>query len=231
MMSQQSPKPTLPLVYLVRPPQVSREGRPPLLIQLHGLGSNERDLFEFSELLDPRLLVLSVRAPLTVGPASYAWFHVDFLPQGFAVNVEEFRASQATLARFIGEATDAYQADPERVYLMGFSQGCIMSLTLALTQPELVAGVVGMSGRLPPEAIPLFAPREELAGLPLLVQHGTRDEVIPIRYAREAQKVLADLPVDLTYHEYEMRHEVTPASLEEALAWLTARLNGPRRTA
>lgn len=230
-MSQRSPKPNLPLVYLVRPPQVSSEDWPPLLIQLHGIGSNERDLFDFSELLDPRLLVLSVRAPLTVGPESYAWFHVDFLPQGYAVNVDEFRASQQTLAQFIDEAAEAYHANPERVYLMGFSQGCIMSLTLALSHPELVAGVVGMSGRIPPEAIPSFAPKDELAGLPLLVQHGTDDGVIPIRYAHEAQKVLADLSVDLTYHEYEMRHEVTPASLEEALAWLTARLNGPRRTA
>jgi phospholipase/carboxylesterase len=229
-MSQRSPHPQLPLVYLVRPPQVNSDEWPPLLIQLHGIGSNERDLFDFAELLDPRFLVLSVRAPLTVGPDSYAWFHVDFLPQGFAVNGEEFRASQEKLADFLDEAVNAYHANPERVYLMGFSQGCIMSLTLALSHPELVAGVAGMSGRLPPEAIPSFAPKDELAGLPLLVQHGTADGVIPIRFAREAQKVLADLPVDLTYHEYEMRHEVTPASLEEALAWLTARLNGPRRT-
>ena len=131
--------------------------------------------------------------------------------------------------RFIGEATEAYQADPQRVYLVGFSQGASMSLIAALTHPELVAGAAVMSGRLMPEAVPWFAPKEQVAGLPLLLVHGTEDTVIPIRYGRQAREALTDLPVDLTYHEYTMAHEVTSDSLEEVLAWLAARLDGPRR--
>jgi phospholipase/carboxylesterase len=228
-MSQSSSAPKLSLVHLVRPPQTDVEGQPPLLIQLHGIGSNERDLFSFADLLDPRFLVLSVRAPLVLGPGSFAWFHVDFLPQGYVINAEELRASHETIIRFINEATRAYQTDPERVYLVGFSQGGSMSLAAALAHPELVAGAAIMSGRLMPEARPLFASKEQVAGLPLLVVHGTGDEVIPIRYARQAREALADLPVDLTYHEYQMEHEVTPASLDEVLTWFTAQLNGPRR--
>jgi phospholipase/carboxylesterase len=228
-MSQSSSAPELPLVHLVWPPRTDFGGKPPLLIQLHGIGSNERDLFQFAELLDPRFLVLSVRAPLTLGPDSFAWFHVDFLPQGYVINAQELRASHETLLRFIGEAVEAYLADPERVYLVGFSQGASMSLAAALTHPEMVAGAAIMSGRLLPEVAPWFAPKEQVAGMPLLLVHGTGDEVIPIHYARQAREALANLPVNLTYHEYEMAHEVTPASLNEMLAWFTAQLNGPRR--
>src|SRR5579885_1965360 len=93
-MSQPSSRPKLSLVHLVRPPQTEVAGKPPLLIQLHGIGSNEYDLFEFADLLDPRFVVLSARAPLVLGLGSFAWFHVDYLPQGYAIKTEELRASQ-----------------------------------------------------------------------------------------------------------------------------------------
>ncbi len=228
-MSQSSSTPKLSLAYLVRRPDVSSEGKPPLLIQLHGIGSNERDLFGYSDLLDPRFVVISARAPNMIGPAAYAWFEVEYLPQGYNINTDQFRASYETLARFIGEATEAYQADPQRVYLNGFSQGAGMSLVVALAHPELVAGAAIMSGRLLEEGASWFAPQERLRGLPLLVTHGTEDGVIPIRYARQMRQALEALPVSLTYHEYEMAHEVTPDNLDDVLAWLTARLDGPRR--
>jgi len=228
-MSQPSSTPQLSLAHLIRPPKTPGAGKAPLLIQLHGVGSNERDLFAFADLLDQRFLVVSARAPLVAGPDSFAWFDVRFLPQGNVINGEQLRSSLAALAQFIGEAVEAYQADPERVYLLGFSQGGIMGLTAALTNQARVAGVAAMSARIPPEVIPWFAPKEELTGLPLLMTHGTEDMVIPLRYAQEARNVLAELPVDLTYHEYEMGHQVTPKSLDAVLAWLTARLDGSRR--
>ncbi len=227
-MSQPSSTPKLSLVHLVRPTRTMVEGQPPLLIQLHGVGSNERDLFAFADLLDPRFLVVSARAPLVVGPDNFAWFEVRFLPQGSVIlSAEQVRASRDLLVRFIGEAVEAYQTDPERVYLLGFSQGGIMSLTVALTHPALVAGVAAMSARIPAEVVPWFAPKEQVAGLPVLMTHGTEDDVIPIRAAREARNLLAELPVDLTYREYEMGHQVSPKSLDDVLAWLTARLNSP----
>jgi phospholipase/carboxylesterase len=140
----------LSLVHLVRPPRAESDGKPPLLLQLHGVGSNERDLFGFAELLDPRFLVLSLRAPLVRGPESFAWFNVEFLPVGFKIEPEQLRASRDAIVRFIGEAVDAYDADAERVYLLGFSQGAIMSLTTALSRPAPIAGIVPLSGRLPP---------------------------------------------------------------------------------
>ena len=72
---------TLSLVHLVCEPIVKAD-TPPLLLLLHGVGSNEDDLFGLAPYLDERFLIISVRAPNTLGPGSYAWFDVDFTPQG-----------------------------------------------------------------------------------------------------------------------------------------------------
>ena len=218
---------TLPLVHLVRQPIIEAD-TPPLLLLLHGIGSNEYDLYELAPFLDKRFQIISVRAPITLGPGSYAWFEVDFTPQGPAINPIQVETSLKTLVTFIKEAITAYGADPKQVYLMGFSQGAIMSASVALIQPDLVAGAVLMSGRIPPEIRPLIAFKEELSGLPLLVVHGTADMVLPITYGRASREFLSSLPVDLTYHEYPMSHEVSQESLSDVTTWLTEQLDKAR---
>ncbi len=91
----------LPLVYLeYGPRQPAPEGKkPPLLLMLHGVGANERDLFPLAPELDPRLQILSLRAPLTRGPNSYAWFTVAFLPTGFKIAPEQLDASRKRVDR------------------------------------------------------------------------------------------------------------------------------------
>ena len=215
---------TLSLVHLVRQPKVEAS-TPPLLLLLHGVGSNERDLFGLVPYLDKRFLIISARAPNTLGPGSYAWFEVDFNPQGPVINPEQAEASRKTLITFQDEAVKAYGADPKQVYLMGFSQGAIMSASVALTRPELVAGAALMSGRILPEIQPLIASNEELTGLPFLVVHGTADMVLPISHGRASRQLLSSLPVELTYHEYRMGHEVSQESLADVAAWLSARLD------
>ena len=215
---------TLPLVYLVRQPKIETD-TPPLLLLLHGIGSNEHDLYGLAPFLDERFLIISVRATNTLGPGSYAWFEADFTPQGPVINPAQAEASRKTLITFLNEAVTAYSADPNRVYLMGFSQGAIMSASVALTQPELVAGVVLMSGRILPEIQPLIASHEELNGLPFLVVHGTADMVLPITYGRASRELLSSLPVELTYHEYQMGHEVNQQSLNDVTAWLSQQLD------
>src|SRR5690349_8842275 len=86
----------LPLAYLEYGPRQSvPEGeKPPLLLMLHGVGANERDLFPLAPELDPRLQILSLRAPLTRGPNSYAWFTVAFLPEGYKIAPEQLDASR-----------------------------------------------------------------------------------------------------------------------------------------
>jgi phospholipase/carboxylesterase len=215
----------LSLVHLINPPSEQSVGTPPLLLLLHGVGSHEGDLFDLVPYLDGRFFVVSARAPITLAPGSYAWFHVQFTPTGSIINPEEAESSRQLLLRFIDELVEAYGLDPQRVYLMGFSQGAIMSFSVALTRPDKVAGIVAMSGRIPPEIRPLIAPPEQLKGLPILVVHGTNDNMLPIENGRESQKLLSKLPVELDYREYWMGHTISTESLARVSTWLTERLN------
>jgi phospholipase/carboxylesterase len=214
----------LSLVHLTRQPLVNTH-KPPLLLLLHGVGSNEQDLFGLAPLLDKRFLILSLRAPNTLAPGSYAWFAVNFTPQEPIINYEQAQASLKTLIAFISEAVSAYEANPEQVYLMGFSQGAIMSASIALTHPDLVEGAALMSGRILPEIRPLIATSEQLNGLPVLVVHGTEDTVLPINHGRASRDLLSSLPVALTYHEYPTGHEVSPWSLNDVNKWLSEQLD------
>jgi len=176
--------------------------------------------------LDARFFVVSARAPIVLAPGAYAWFHVEFTPSGPVINPLEAEASRVTLLRFIDELIGAYHLDPKRVYLLGFSQGAIIGLSLVLTRPDKIAGIAAMSGRILPDVLPLMAPPGALAGLPIFVAHGTADPVLPIDYGRASRALLAGLPVALTYREYPMGHQVTPESVRDVTAWLAERLDG-----
>lgn len=223
-----SASPNLSLHHVARLPAAGdrdASNRPPLLILLHGVGSNELSMAALAAAFDPRFLVLSARSPIVLGPSSFAWFHVTFTPSGPVIVAAEAVAGWKHIARFIDEAVAAYEADPARVYLAGFSQGAIMSLATLLTTPERIAGVAAMSGRLLPEVLPHVAEASRLAGKPVLIVHGTDDEKLGVQFARDAKEVLARFPIALTYREMRMRHEITRESLDVVTAWLTAQLN------
>jgi phospholipase/carboxylesterase len=212
------------LVHEVRLPTVPSD-RPPLLILLHGVGSNERGMAALAPGLDARLVIVSARSPLTLGPAAFAWFHVKFTATGPVIDAAEAAAGWKQVAAFVDECVAKYGADPTRVYVGGFSQGAIMALAALLTAPERIAGVVAMSGRLLPEVLPHAAPVTALTGKPVLLIHGVADDKLPVTYARSARERLTPLGVALTYRELGMAHEITRESLGEVAAWLTARLD------
>ena len=217
----------LSLVHAVREPSGNTREPAPLLILLHGVGSNEQDLMGLAPALDSRCFVVSARAPITRSPGAYAWYSVQFTPTGQIIDPDEAEASRKLVLKFVDEVTASYNVDPGRVYLLGFSQGCIMSLAAALTQPRKFAGVVGMSGRLLPGILEKAAPPKEMAGLPIKVVHGTQDSVLRIEEGRAIQDALGKLPVDLAYREYNIGHHVSEESLNDISSWLTARLDGP----
>ena len=195
-----------------------------MLVLLHGVRSNEHDLMGLAAALDPRFFIVSARAPITLGPSAYGWYHVEFTPNGYILDEDEAEQGRLTLLRFVDELTSAYPVDPRQVYLMGFSQGAIMSLGAVLSSPEKFAGAVPMSGRLLDRTVDAIAPHSDLPGLPLFVVHGTSDAVIPVSFGRAIRDRLAALPVDLEYREYDMAHQVTPHSIADIGAWLKKRL-------
>jgi len=215
------------LAHLVREPSSGGESaaRPPLLLMLHGVGSNEADLFALAPYLDGRFLIVSARAPVNMGPGSYGWFNIEFTPRGMLADIEQAKMSLRALPPFLDELIEAYGTDAGHVYLMGFSQGAMMSLALALTEPESIAGAVLMSGRYPSQALEREPDAHALVSKPFMVTHGLYDPVLPISEGRAVREKLAQLAVELTYREYPMGHEVSMESLKDVAAWLSHKLD------
>jgi phospholipase/carboxylesterase len=145
-----------------------------------------------------------------------------------SADIGQAQRSLAMLPSFIDELIATYGADSRRVYLAGFSQGAMMSLALALARPEKVAGVVAMSGRLPRQVLEREPDRDALRGKPVLVTHGIYDPVLPVENGRAARDYFSGLPVELTYREYPMAHEVSMESLRDVTKWLTNVLDTSR---
>ena len=210
----------LPLFFLHRP-AAAGVAEPWLLVLMHGVGSNEQDLFGLAPQVPPQFHVLSLRAPLALGPGSYAWFTFGVGPDGSrAIDAAQEAASRPLVAKAVHAAGAQLGVPPQRVVVGGFSQGGIMSLSLLLTRPELLHAAMVMHSRLLAEVLPLAAPPEQLRDRELWVSHGTQDAVIPLASAHHIRDTVASLPIALTYKEYPGGHELRPAELRDAMAWL-----------
>ncbi|HET9552784.1 MAG TPA: alpha/beta fold hydrolase, partial [Anaeromyxobacteraceae bacterium] len=159
---------------VVRPPRLPSP-RPPLLVFLHGIGSDERDLLPLAGHLDPRLQVASLRAPNEAEPMGYAWYALDWRTSPPRADLDQAEASLALLTAWLEAAPAALGTDPARTFLFGFSQGAAMSLAATLARPDLVRGAILHSGRVIPGQP---VPQGPLPGLDVLVLHGLRDPVL-----------------------------------------------------
>ena len=180
---------------LVREPKIKTD-KPPVVILLHGVGSNEQDLFSFANQLPDNFLVVSARGPYAVGPDSYAWYQVDFSTGKPVIHAEQAEKSRNIILQFISQLKELHPFDDKQVYVCGFSQGAIMAYSLGLTRPDIVKGIAVMSGRLLEEVKPLIASDEKLKLLTVFISHGTNDNVLSIQYAREGLAYLKHTMAD-----------------------------------
>jgi len=190
-----------------------------MAVLLHGLGADEEDLFGLAPWLDPRLLVVSARAPHEAQPMGYSWFDIDFGEFPPRIDFQHVVESRGAILHLVEEAVRSHGADPSRVWLVGFSQGASMATACALARPEMLRGVVAHSGRLTRRAVPTL-PAPALSGFPVLWQHGRADPVVPVAFGHEARDVLGGLGMRVDYREYPIGHEISEESLRDLCGWL-----------
>lgn len=212
----------LPLEFLQRAPQ-TQGVTPWLLVLMHGVGSNEQDLFGLAAYVPAHFHVLSLRAPYPMGQQAHAWFQFTVDTNGTRhINVAQERAAREQLERTLAQAQRDLGIPPERTVLGGFSQGGIMALSALLTRPQSLRAAMVWHSRLLPEVRSLQAPAEAFDGKSLWISHGTYDNVIPLTSAHAMRDHVQDLPLALEYHEYASAHEIRPDELQASMAWLDA---------
>lgn len=198
---------------------------PPLLLLLHGYGSNEADLFSFAEALSKEYLIISAQAPYSMGFGQYAWYAINFdAKDGKFSDVPQAIASRDKIIDFIDSLQAEHTFDSEQVTLLGFSQGAILSYSLALTYPEKIKQAIALSGY-HNEAISQKPIDWELVKtIPFFSSHGTIDQVLPVSKARETVAFLKEKQCDVSYHEYpNLGHGVSPENFEDLKQWLEER--------
>jgi phospholipase/carboxylesterase len=195
-----------------------------LLVLHHGRGADGQDLLPLADVFDPerRLHVVTPQAPFQLqGAPGYHWYVV---PRVGYPEPETFERSRALLSAFHDELWERTGLTPEQTVLGGFSQGTVMSYTMALSADRPApAGVLALSGFIPdvPGWEPQFADRQSMR---VLISHGRLDPVIPVQFGQQAREALeaAGLPVD--YREFDGGHNVDPRDLPRQVEWLAATL-------
>jgi len=210
----------LSLYHLVREPKVKKE-KNPLLLLLHGYGSNEEDLFSFAAQLPDEYFIISARAPYSLPPYGNAWYAIDFDADMNKFSDEnQARQSRDLIAKFIEELITAYPVDKDNVTLIGFSQGAILSYAVALTYPKKVARVAALSGYLNTDILSEDIHTGDLSQLKFFISHGSVDQVIPVEWARKAPEFLKNIGLTAEFHEYPVGHGVAPQNFYDLLAWI-----------
>lgn len=198
------------LFYLIQEPKKVLD-KNPLLLLLHGYGSNEEDLFSFASELPEEYYVISARAPYPIPPYGNAWYAITFDNDmnKFSDDAQAIQ-SRDRIVDFIDMLLEKYPIDATNVNLIGFSQGAILSYAVALTYPEKINKVVALSGYFNADIINQKSNLTEYQHLDFFVSHGTVDQVIPIEWARKTPEFLENLKVKYTFKEYPVGHGVAP---------------------
>ena len=211
---------SLSLYHLTREPKIKKD-KNPLLLLLHGYGSNEEDLFSFASELPEEYYIVSARAPYDLITGSYGWYAINFdADENKFSDLIQARASRDLIAAFIDEITEAYPIDKTNVTLIGFSQGTILGYAVALSYPEKVKRLVALSGYLNLDIVADGYQKKDHSKLRIFASHGVVDQVIPVAWARKAQPILDTLHIPVVYKEYPIGHGVSPQNFHDFKSWL-----------
>lgn len=209
----------LSLTHLVRPSNLSEKA--PVILMLHGYGSDENDLFSFASELPEKYVIISAKAPLAMRPYGNAWYEINFDAGGDKfTNNEQAIASRDLIVKFIDEIVKTYHGDASNVTLLGFSQGAILSYAVAISNPEKVQRVVALSGYVLPDIYKDGYEDKDFSNLKIYASHGNVDQVIPVDWARKSKPFLDRLHIENTYSEFPVGHGVSPQNFFEFKKWL-----------
>jgi phospholipase/carboxylesterase len=210
-----------PLYYeLKKPSNLNPDKKYPVLFMLHGMGSNEKDLPPLVEGFENEMFIFSLRGPI-IQPPGYAFFTF----QNFgSPDRDTFDHALRTLEAFITYAEQHYPIDAENIFLMGFSQGSIVSMSFAIQNFGRIKGVIALSGY-----IPTFVKEENktknLEKLNIFVSHGMQDPVLPYAFALESKNFLEKTKANFSFKSYQAGHFVTEENYNDLRTWLKEQLN------
>jgi phospholipase/carboxylesterase len=195
----------------------------PVVIALHGWGANALDLLGLAPFM-PGVLMICPQGEMDVpggGPNAHGWFPLTI---GSPPDAGAIDSAIIVVERFIEEISRKYSLNRRKIALMGFSQGGVVAYGLALRNPARFAALAAISTWMPDSIARLIGNDRTAAELPILIQHGRRDELIDMGKARQALERLQAGGFRADLREYDCGHEITMESLRDMLDFMRHRM-------
>ena len=171
------------------------------------------------------MLIISARAPQNLGFGSYAWYTIHFNnTQGKFSDIPEAIEAREKVAVFIDEIQRRYTISPNKTFLLGFSQGTILSYAVALNYPKKVQKVIALSGYINLELLTNTIETNDYSELDFFISHGSVDQVIPTEWAKKAPLFLNELNIKNSYKEYPVGHGIAPRNFFDFKKWIEERM-------
>ncbi|NHM32847.1 alpha/beta hydrolase [Neobacillus terrae] len=210
-----------PMIYELSHPEKIIPGKKyPALFVMHGIGSNEKNMISLVNGLEESFYIFSVRGHLSQ-PPGFAYFTIE----GYGKpHRDVFDEAILKLKSFIDYACEEYPLDQSQIYLMGFSQGAIVSMTLGLTLGDKIKGIIALSGYIPAfvkEEYPIHTGHN----LEAFISHGEFDQVLPFDWGKENAEFFKKLGIPVTFKAYPEPHTVSEENYCDFHKWLKNNLN------
>jgi phospholipase/carboxylesterase len=194
----------------------NREDKSPLIVLLHGYGSNEKDLFSFKEFLPNDATIVSFRAPLELFQNMYAWYQIYFENNVKSFDEKSAFSSKDLIIEKIKQISKDYNCDDERITLIGFSQGAILGFSVALMNNNLIKNLVALSGYVEEKIIDFSS----ISFPNIYISHGINDNVIPHLDSKKTLQILNKNKINYDYYEFNQGHGVNMDNLNSFLKWI-----------
>lgn len=197
--------------------QAQNKGGGMNLVLLHGYGSDENDMRGLAQELGIDANISVLRAPYQCPFGGYAWFAIDFESESKRYDLEQAVHSRDSVITFL-ESSNCRD-----VVLGGFSQGAMISLGVAIARPDLLSGLIILSGALLPP-FRIDDPLESFKQLPKLIQHGELDDIVPYEMAADLSDWLRGIDAVFCFQSFPMGHSVSLESLDALRDWVSTLL-------
>jgi phospholipase/carboxylesterase len=199
----------------------------PLLIALHGYGANKRQMMREGQMMAPAGFAIAslqgfhqhMREPKeTGGPPRFGFGWLTNFRSEESVAIHH-KAMLDLIDNLVGEGV----ADPNRIFLLGFSQSCALNYRFAFTYPDHLRGIIGICGGIPGDWETNEAYQQTSADLFHLA--GIRDEFYTPERIGNYEQQLGTRAHSVAFKRYDAGHEIVPDMRVDVKHWLAQYTN------
>ena len=199
----------------------SKDIKSPLIILIHGYGSNEKDLFSLIDYLPKEAYIISLRGPIELFNNSYAWYNIYVDANNKFYDHEGAKKIRDELSKFIDEIIKHPNINSDNITLIGFSQGAILSHAISYSYPGKIKNIMALSGVIDEK---IMKRADSKPKTNIYISHGTNDKMIDYHISRESLNFYKSKDIDFTFESYDQGHGINEKNLKSLVIWLKEKI-------